>query len=42
MEAEDAQSRLLHRNERVTIARECGHMLTEEKAVRGGIKVDLI
>lgn len=38
MEAEDVQSRLLHRNERVTVARECGHMLTEERAVSGAMK----
>lgn len=34
MEAEDVQCCLLYRNERATIARECGHMLTEERAVR--------
>lgn len=33
MEAEDVQCRLLYRNERVTIARECGGMLMEERAV---------
>lgn len=35
MEAEDVQCHLLYRNERVTIARECGQMLTEERAVSG-------
>lgn len=34
MEAEDVQCRQLYRNERVTITRECGQMLTEERAVR--------
>lgn len=34
MEAEDKQCQLLYRNERATIARECGQMLTEERAVR--------
>eukprot|EP00752_Nemacystus_decipiens_P010357 g9227.t1 len=34
MAAEDVQCHLLYRNERVTIARECGQMLTEERATK--------
>lgn len=34
MAAEDVQCRLLYKHERVTIVRECGQMLTEERAVR--------
>lgn len=38
MEAEDAQCHLLYSKERVTIAREGGLMLTEERDVRRGCK----
>lgn len=41
MEAEDIQCRLLYRNERVTIACECGQMLTEERAVRSRRLLDM-
>lgn len=34
MEAEDVHCRLLYKNESVTMTRECGQMLTEERAVR--------
>lgn len=36
MEAEDIHCRLLYRTERVTMTRERGHMLTEERKVSDG------